>query len=357
MVGSIASETRTRKTSADTIPKATMPPTPLVLADEHPSTTNVTPLEYRNSETKRRDGGSARIRQGRRGRSNRPGGRRRSNQHRGRRLPTAVLGPGSLPTRSPVAHDADDDACGSGDGSGPKRGLRGWRIRGRACAHARDATHRPVGSRSKVAFAGRVYTRQGALFVTSNLAGRATWRVPRDEARDQNRSGSTWRSPSCRGSRVSSEIARRPRPRGAARAVPANRRTGPREAARPVHLGIRHCDLLRRRGPAEQRLPADASTRGDLETRGIQRRIAVGFESQLILERGQDHVVQAERIDTAIATAALPDDVRAALLLCKAPHTIEEVAQFVVEQPGSTDPQRGYRVAAMLLSLGAVHWT
>ena len=46
LVASIAAESRLRKTSADTIPKATMPPTPLLLSDEHPSTTNVTPLEY-----------------------------------------------------------------------------------------------------------------------------------------------------------------------------------------------------------------------------------------------------------------------------------------------------------------------
>ena len=67
--------------------------------------------------------------------------------------------------------------------------------------------------------------------------------------------------------------------------------------------------------------------------------------------------MQADRIDTAIATTALPDDVRAALLLCKSPHTIEEVARFVAEQPGNDDPQRGYRVVGMLLALGAVHWT
>jgi hypothetical protein len=91
--------------------------------------------------------------------------------------------------------------------------------------------------------------------------------------------------------------------------------------------------------------------------RGLQRRIAAGFESTLILERGQHTVVQADRIDTAVATAALPDDLRAALRLCKTPHTIEEVAQFVTQQAGNTDPQRGYRVVSMLLSLGAVHWT
>ena len=51
----VSSETKARKvataammlSSAWPIPKATMPPTPLVLADEHPSTTNVTPLEYK----------------------------------------------------------------------------------------------------------------------------------------------------------------------------------------------------------------------------------------------------------------------------------------------------------------------
>ena len=68
-------------------------------------------------------------------------------------------------------------------------------------------------------------------------------------------------------------------------------------------------------------------------------------------------MVQANRIDTAIATAALPEDLRSALVLCKTPHTIEEVAQFVTGQPDNDDPQRGYRVAAMLLALGAVHWT
>ena len=91
--------------------------------------------------------------------------------------------------------------------------------------------------------------------------------------------------------------------------------------------------------------------------RGLERRIAAGFENELILERGQDRVVQPDRIDTAIATTALPDDVRAALLLCKSPQTIEEVARFVAEQEENDDPQRGYRVAGLLLALGAVHWT
>ena len=47
---------------------------------------------------------------------------------------------------------------------------------------------------------------------------------------------------------------------------------------------------------------------------------------------------------------------RAQELIAQGMDSIEEVAEFVTEQPGVTDPQRGYRVAAMLLSLGAVHW-
>jgi serine/threonine-protein kinase len=90
--------------------------------------------------------------------------------------------------------------------------------------------------------------------------------------------------------------------------------------------------------------------------RGIQRRIASGFESTLILERGRQRLVQPDRIDTAIATAALPDDVRAALLLCEEAQTVEDISRFVREQPDCEDPQRGYRVVALLLALGAVHW-
>ncbi len=45
------------------------------------------------------------------------------------------------------------------------------------------------------------------------------------------------------------------------------------------------------------------------------------------------------------------------MLLCESPQTVEDVARFVSEQPTSNDPQRVYRVAAMLLALGAVHWT
>jgi hypothetical protein len=90
--------------------------------------------------------------------------------------------------------------------------------------------------------------------------------------------------------------------------------------------------------------------------RGMRRRIAAGLETKLILERGQDRVAQPERIDTGVATAALPDDLRAALILCETPQSIEHLAQFVTQQPGNSDPQRGYRVVSILLSLGAVQW-
>jgi hypothetical protein len=67
-------------------------------------------------------------------------------------------------------------------------------------------------------------------------------------------------------------------------------------------------------------------------------------------------LVQADRIDTAVATAALPDDLRAALKRCATPQTVEQLAQFVDAESGHTDPQRGYRVTSLLLSLGAIHW-
>jgi serine/threonine-protein kinase len=91
--------------------------------------------------------------------------------------------------------------------------------------------------------------------------------------------------------------------------------------------------------------------------RGLQRRMAAGFENTLIVERGQHLLVQADRIDTAVATAALPDDLRAALKRCTTPQTVEQLARFVDAQSGHTDPQRGYRVTSLLLSLGAIHWT
>ncbi|NOQ85141.1 MAG: protein kinase, partial [Myxococcales bacterium] len=47
IVGSIATENRARRTSAGELARSTMPPNPVVLADDHPNTTNVTPLEYK----------------------------------------------------------------------------------------------------------------------------------------------------------------------------------------------------------------------------------------------------------------------------------------------------------------------
>ncbi len=91
--------------------------------------------------------------------------------------------------------------------------------------------------------------------------------------------------------------------------------------------------------------------------RGLQRRIAAGFESDLILEKGQHQVVLADRIDTAVATANLPDDIQTTLKLCKQPHTVDDLVEFVTALPETEDPQRGYRVVAILLALGAIHWT
>jgi serine/threonine-protein kinase len=356
MVGSIASETRTRKTSADTIPKATMPPTPLVLADEHPSTTNVTPLEYQIRKpngatvgplayakvveavaTGQVDGGDQ---------ISIAGGDFQplsSVQDLYRHVPPSRMTPTTTRVEAATAADRSVD----------------FEDGGFVVALARTLVTRRTGLWlcEQGGVRKEVYTRQGVpAFVTSNLAGELLGEYLVTK-RVINRS------------ELDMALAVMPRFEG---------KLGDTLVAlglvEPLELFQRIAEQVREKlldlftwesGTATFYEGVDPPSSGfplrldawEILDQGIQRRIAAGFESQLILERGQDHVVQAERIDTAIATAALPDDVRAALLLCKAPHTIEEVAQFVVEQPGSTDPQRGYRVAAMLLSLGAVHWT
>lgn len=89
---------------------------------------------------------------------------------------------------------------------------------------------------------------------------------------------------------------------------------------------------------------------------GLHRRITTGRENELILGRGDRFVVQADRIDTDVATAALPSEVRAVLRLSQKPHTVDQVVQFVLAEFDDTDPQRGYRVVALLLSLEAIRW-
>jgi len=331
LVASIAAETRTRKTSADTVPKATMPPSPLLLADEHPSTTNVTPLEYKirkpngatvgplayakivESVATGQIDGSDDI--------SISGGEFQplsSIKDLYRHVPPSRMTPTTTRVESAQAADRSMDFEDGGFVSALVRTLVTRRTGLWLCEQG--------GVRKEV------YTKHGVpAFVTSNLAGE----------RFEGKLGDT---------------------------LVALGLVEPLELFQHIAEQVREklLDLFTwASGTATFYEGVDPPSSGfplrldawEILDRGLQRRIAAGFESTLILERGQDSIVQADRIDTAVATAALPDDLRAALRLCKTPHTIEEVAQFVTQQPGNTDPQRGYRVAAMLLSLGAVHWT
>lgn len=356
MVGSIASETRQRRTSADTIPKATMPPTPMVLGGEHPSTTNVTPLEYKIRKpngatvgplayakvveavaTGQVDGGDE---------ISIAGGDFQplsSIQDLYRHVPVSCMTPTTTRIESTAASDRSMEFEDGGFVIALARTLATRRTGLWLCEQG--------GVRKEV------YTKQGVpAFVTSNLAGELLGEYL-VKKRVINRS------------ELDMALAVMPRFEGKlGDTLVALGLVEPLELFQHIAEQVREklLDLFTwASGSATFYEGVDPPSSGfplrldawEILDRGIQRRIAAGLESKLILERGQEHVVRADRLDTAIATTTLPDDVRAALALCKAPHTIEEIAEFVAGLPATTDPQRGYRVAAMLLALGAVHWT
>ena len=355
IVASIASGTRTRKTSADTVSKAMMPPTPLVLANEHPITTNVTPLEYKirkpngatvgplayakiveSVATGQIDGNDD---------ISIAGGEFQplsSVKDLYRHVPASRMTPTTTRVESAAAADRSMDFENGGFVSALVRTLVTRRTGLWLCEQG--------GVRKEV------YTKHGVpAFVTSNLAGEL---LGEHLVKKQviNRS------------ELDMALAVMPRFEGKlGDTLVALGLVEPLELFQHIAEQVREklLDLFTwTSGTATFYEGVDPPSSGfplrldawEILDRGLQRRIAAGFESTLILKRGQDSVVQADRIDTAVATAALPDDLRSALRLCKTPHTIEEVAQFVTEQPGNTDPQRGYRVVAMLLSLGAIHW-
>jgi serine/threonine protein kinase len=355
IVASIAAEGSTRRTSADTVPKATMPPTPMLIAGEHPSTTNVTPLEYKirkpngatvgplayakiveSVATGQIDGNDD---------ISIAGGDFQplsSVKDLYRHVPASRMTPTTTRVESAAAADRSMDFENGGFVTALVRTLVTRRTGLWLCEQG--------GVRKEV------YTKHGVpAFVTSNLAGELLGEYL-VKKRVINRS------------ELDMALAVMPRFEG---------KLGDTLVAlglvEPLELFHRIAEQVREKlldlftwvsGTATFYEGVDPPSSGfplrldawEILDRGLQRRIAAGFESTLILERGQHSVVQADRIDTAVATAALPDDLRAALRLCKTPHTIEEVAQFVSVQPDNTDPQRGYRVAALLLSLGAVHW-
>jgi serine/threonine protein kinase len=355
MVGSIATESRTRRTSAEGLAGATMPPTPMVLADEHPSTTNVTPLEYKirkpngatvgplayakiveSVATGQIDGNDD---------ISIAGGDFQplsSVKDLYRHVPASRMTPTTTRIESAAEADRSMDFEDGGFVTALVRTLVTRRTGLWLCEQG--------GVRKEV------YTKHGVpAFVTSNLAGELLGEHL-VKKRVINRS------------ELDMALAVMPRFEGKlGDTLVALGLVEPLELFQHIAEQVREklLDLFTwASGTATFYEGVDPPSSGfplrldawEILDRGLQRRIAAGFESTLILERGQASVVQADRIDTAVATAALPDDLRAALRLCKTPHTVEEVAQFVTQQPGNTDPQRGYRVTAMLLSLGAIHW-
>ena len=356
IVASIASQTRTRRTSADAVPKATMPPTPMLLADEHPSTTNVTPLEYKIRKPNGATVGPlayAKIVEavatgqieGDDGISIAGGDFQPLSSVKDlyRHIPASRMTPTTTRVHSAAAADRSMDFEDGGFVTALVRTLVTRRTGLWLCEQG--------GVRKEV------YTKHGVpAFVTSNLAGELLGEYL-VKKRVINRS------------ELDMALAVMPRFEGKlGDTLVALGLVEPLELFQHIAEQVREklLDLFTwESGTATFYEGVDPPSSGfplrldawEILDRGLQRRIAAGFESKLILERGQDRVVQADRIDTAVATAALPDDLRSTLRLCKTPHTIEEVAQFATQQPGNADPQRGYRVAALLLSLGAVHWT
>jgi serine/threonine-protein kinase len=356
LVGSIAAQSRMRKTSADTVPRSTMPPTPLVLADEHPSTTNVTPLEYKIRKpngatvgplayakvveavaTGQVDGGDD---------ISVAGGDFQPLSSVGdlyRHVPVSRM----TPTTTRVHASAAADRSINFEDGGFVRAL------------ARTLVARRTGLWlcEQGGVRKEVYTKDGVpAFVTSNLAGELLGEYLVKE-RVITRS------------ELDMALAVMPRFEGKlGDTLVALGLVEPLELFQHIAEQVREklLDLfIWESGTATFYDGVDPPSSGfplrldawEILDQGLRRRIAAGFETNLILERGQDLVVQPERIDTGVATAALPEDIRAALRLCEAPQSIEHLAQFVTQQPSNTDPQRGYRVASLLLSLGAVHWT
>ncbi len=355
LVGSIAAESRIRKTSADTIPKVTMPPTPLLLSDEHPSTTNVTPLEYKIRKpngatvgplayakvveavaTGQVDGADL---------ISVAGGDFQplsSVNDLYRHVPVSRM----TPTTTRVQASAAADLSINFEDGGFVRAL------------ARTLVARRTGLWlcEQGGVRKEVYTKDGVpAFVTSNLAGELLGEHLVKE-RVITRS------------ELDMALAVMPRFEGKlGDTLVALGLVEPLELFQQITEQVREklLDLFTwRSGTATFYDGVDPPSSGfplrldawEILDRGLRRRIAAGFETKLILERGQDLVIQPERIDTGVATAALPDDVRAALRLCETPQSVEQLAQFVTQQQGNSDPQRGYRVAAILLSLGAIHW-
>ncbi|MEM8607335.1 MAG: protein kinase [Myxococcota bacterium] len=356
IVGEIATEPRTRKASADTVPKATMPPTPILLADAHPSTTNVTPLEYRIRKPNGATVGPlpyAKVVEavatgqvtGDDNVSVAGGDFQPLSSHQDlyRHVPASRMTPTTTKITSAAAADRSMDFENGGFVAALVRTLVTRRTGLWLCEQG--------GVRKEV------YTKLGVpAFVTSNLAGELLGEYL-VKKRVINRS------------ELDMALAVMPRFEGKlGDTLVALGLVEPLELFQHIAEQVREklLDLFTwESGTATFYEGVDPPSSGfplkldawEILDRGLQRRIAAGFEHELLHERGRSRIVQADRIDTAVATAKLPADVQSALQLCKAPQDVDTLVAFVAQQRQPADPERGYRVIALLLALGAVHWT
>jgi serine/threonine-protein kinase len=356
IVGSIAAETRMRRTSADAVPKATMPPTPHVLAGDNANTTNVTPLEYKIRKPNGATVGPIAyakvveaVATGQVDGSDDisiAGGDFQplsSVKDLYRHVPASRMTPTTTRVESRASGDRSMDFEEGGFVSALVRTLVTRRTGLWLCEQG--------GVRKEV------YVKHGVpAFVTSNLAGELLGEYL-VKKRVINRS------------ELDMALAVMPRFEGKlGDTLVALGLVEPLELFQHIGEQVREklLDLFTWASgtatfyegvdPPSSSFPLRLDA-WEILDRGLQRRMAAGFENKLIVERGQHLLVQADRIDTAVATAALPDDLRAALKRCTTPQTVEQLARFVDAQSGHTDPQRGYRVTSLLLSLGAIHWT
>ncbi len=355
IVAGIAAETRTIKTSADKVPKPTMAPTPMLLANEHPSTTNVTPLEYKIRKPNGATVGPlpyAKVVEavatgqvnGDDSVSVAGGDFQPLSSHRDlyRHVPASRMTPTTTRIASAAAADRSMEFENGGFVIALVRTLVTQRTGLWLCEQG--------GVRKEV------YAKLGVpAFVTSNLAGELLGEYL-VKKRVINRS------------ELDMALAVMPRFEGKlGDTLVALGLVEPLELFQHIGEQVREklLDLFTwASGTATFYEGVDPPSSGfplrldawEILDRGLQRRIAAGFESELILERGQHCVVQADRIDTAVATADLPEDIQQVLKLCKKPHSVDDLVDFVNGLPETPDPQRGYRVVAILMALGAIHW-
>ena len=146
---------------------------------------------------------------------------------------------------------------------GPKRELRGRRLRCCAHSHSGHAPHGALALRAGRRPQRGLYQAWRPGVRHEQPRGRATRRVPRHEAGHQSQRARHGVGRHAALRRQAGRYARCARARRAARALSAHCGTGPREASRLVHVGLGHGDLLRRGRPAQQRLSVAPRCLGD----------------------------------------------------------------------------------------------